>query len=230
MRPDPSCCRSRRRHSRRQPARARSRTGRNSRRRRGIITTSLRGRGVRRAHTMTNAARLGCRSPWGWTATPRCDQTGEGEYEGNIVEHWWTPRGPLGGYVMAIVHRGMELAVDDPSAGAPLAQRLLPAPAARRPDHRATGRRAGGPLAHDGDRAARAGRQADRARRGRVLCALAGARVPVGGADAGGRATGASAAASSRGLLGRSRRRRSWAGSRCSGDSAIPPSANRSTR
>ena len=42
-------------------------------------------------------------------------RTGEGEYEGNIVEHWWTPRGPLGGYVMAIVHRGMELAVDDPA-------------------------------------------------------------------------------------------------------------------
>jgi acyl-CoA thioesterase len=41
--------------------------------------------------------------------------TGEGEYEGSIVEHWWTPRGPLGGYVMAIVHRGMELAVNEPS-------------------------------------------------------------------------------------------------------------------
>ena len=39
---------------------------------------------------------------------------GEGAYEGSIVERWWTPRGPLGGYVMAIVHRGMELAVDDP--------------------------------------------------------------------------------------------------------------------
>jgi acyl-CoA thioesterase len=39
---------------------------------------------------------------------------GEGEFEGSIVEHWWTPRGPLGGYVMAIVHRGLELAVDDP--------------------------------------------------------------------------------------------------------------------
>jgi acyl-CoA thioesterase len=41
-------------------------------------------------------------------------QVGPGEYQGGIVEHWWTPRGPLGGYVMAIVHRGMELAVDDP--------------------------------------------------------------------------------------------------------------------
>ena len=42
-------------------------------------------------------------------------QTGEGEYEGSIAEGWWTPRGPLGGYVMAIVYRGMELAVNDPS-------------------------------------------------------------------------------------------------------------------
>ncbi len=41
-------------------------------------------------------------------------RTGEGEYESAIVEHWWTPRGPLGGYVMAIVHHGMERAVDDP--------------------------------------------------------------------------------------------------------------------
>jgi acyl-CoA thioesterase len=38
---------------------------------------------------------------------------GDGAYEGNIVETWWTPRGPLGGYVMAIVQRGMNLAVDD---------------------------------------------------------------------------------------------------------------------
>lgn len=38
---------------------------------------------------------------------------GDGVYEGTIGETWWTPRGPLGGYVMAIVHRGMELALDD---------------------------------------------------------------------------------------------------------------------
>lgn len=38
---------------------------------------------------------------------------GEGAYEGNIGETWWTPRGPLGGYVMAIVLRGMQLEVDD---------------------------------------------------------------------------------------------------------------------
>jgi acyl-CoA thioesterase len=38
---------------------------------------------------------------------------GDGAYEGNILEGWWTPRGPLGGYVMAIVMRGVALAVDD---------------------------------------------------------------------------------------------------------------------
>jgi acyl-CoA thioesterase len=34
-------------------------------------------------------------------------------FEGRIGERWWTPRGPLGGYVMAIMMRGLELAVDD---------------------------------------------------------------------------------------------------------------------
>jgi acyl-CoA thioesterase len=38
-----------------------------------------------------------------------------GTYEGSISEAWWTPRGPLGGYVMAIVQRGMELAIADPA-------------------------------------------------------------------------------------------------------------------
>ncbi len=37
-----------------------------------------------------------------------------GAYEGSISELWWTPRGPLGGYVMAIIQRGIELAVGDP--------------------------------------------------------------------------------------------------------------------
>ncbi len=39
---------------------------------------------------------------------------GAGTWEGAIVDGWDTPRGPLGGYVMAIVMRGMALAVDDP--------------------------------------------------------------------------------------------------------------------
>lgn len=36
-----------------------------------------------------------------------------GTYEGAIADGWWTPRGPLGGYVMAVVLRGMQLAVAD---------------------------------------------------------------------------------------------------------------------
>jgi acyl-coenzyme A thioesterase PaaI-like protein len=36
-----------------------------------------------------------------------------GVWEGTVAEGWDTPRGPLGGYVMAIVMRGLELAVDD---------------------------------------------------------------------------------------------------------------------
>ena len=38
---------------------------------------------------------------------------GDGTWQGEIVEGWDTPRGPLGGYVMAIQMRGLELAVDD---------------------------------------------------------------------------------------------------------------------
>jgi acyl-CoA thioesterase len=38
-----------------------------------------------------------------------------GAYEGNVSETWWTPRGPLGGYVMALLQRAMEAAVDDPA-------------------------------------------------------------------------------------------------------------------
>lgn len=39
---------------------------------------------------------------------------GDGVWEGNINESWWTPRGPLGGYVMAFALRAMETAVGDP--------------------------------------------------------------------------------------------------------------------
>ena len=37
-----------------------------------------------------------------------------GAWNGNIAAGWETPRGPLGGYVMALVMRALELAVDDP--------------------------------------------------------------------------------------------------------------------
>ncbi len=43
------------------------------------------------------------------------DAIGDGAFTGEVAKGWWTPRGPLGGYVMAIVLRGMTLAVDDPS-------------------------------------------------------------------------------------------------------------------
>ena len=39
---------------------------------------------------------------------------GEACWEGELAEGWDTPRGPLGGYVMAIMMRGLELAVADP--------------------------------------------------------------------------------------------------------------------
>jgi len=39
---------------------------------------------------------------------------GDGRYEGVIADGWATPRGPLGGYVMALVLRAFELAADDP--------------------------------------------------------------------------------------------------------------------
>jgi acyl-CoA thioesterase len=38
---------------------------------------------------------------------------GDGRYEGEISDEWRTPRGPLGGYVMALMLRGLEEAVAD---------------------------------------------------------------------------------------------------------------------
>jgi acyl-CoA thioesterase len=38
---------------------------------------------------------------------------GDGAYEGVVGETWWTPRGPLGGYVMAMILRALTLAVGD---------------------------------------------------------------------------------------------------------------------
>ncbi len=39
---------------------------------------------------------------------------GDGAWEGAIADGWATPRGPLGGYVMALVLRAFDLAIDDP--------------------------------------------------------------------------------------------------------------------
>jgi acyl-CoA thioesterase len=43
---------------------------------------------------------------------------GDGTWEGALAEGWDTPRGPLGGYVMAIMLRALELAVGDPERSA----------------------------------------------------------------------------------------------------------------
>jgi acyl-CoA thioesterase len=43
---------------------------------------------------------------------------GESVWDGAITDGWATPRGPLGGYVMAILMRGFELAIGDPSRSA----------------------------------------------------------------------------------------------------------------
>ena len=41
--------------------------------------------------------------------------SGDGAYEGEIRGGWWTPRGPLGGYVMALMIAGLERTVADPA-------------------------------------------------------------------------------------------------------------------
>ncbi len=43
---------------------------------------------------------------------------GEGRWKGEITPGWDTPRGPLGGYVMAILMHGFELAIGDPERSA----------------------------------------------------------------------------------------------------------------
>ena len=60
----------------------------------------------------------------------------DGALHGAVAEGWDTPRGPLGGYVMAIVLNGMQIAVADAAAPAALAHRPLPPPAPRRPGDR----------------------------------------------------------------------------------------------
>ncbi len=50
----------------------------------------------------------------GFDADTALRATGDGSWEGRLAEGWETPRGPLGGYVMAIMMRGLEAAVADP--------------------------------------------------------------------------------------------------------------------
>jgi acyl-CoA thioesterase len=43
---------------------------------------------------------------------------GDGRWRGEVADGWATPRGPLGGYVMALVLRAFELAIGDPGRSA----------------------------------------------------------------------------------------------------------------
>jgi acyl-CoA thioesterase len=51
----------------------------------------------------------------GFDADTELRPAGDGAWAAQIDAGWWTPRGPLGGYVMAFVLRAMENAVDDPA-------------------------------------------------------------------------------------------------------------------
>jgi len=52
--------------------------------------------------------------PASFDADTALTPAGDGVWEGAIGQGWATPRGPLGGYVMALLLRAFELAVDDP--------------------------------------------------------------------------------------------------------------------
>ena len=92
-----------------------------------------------------------------------------------MVAGWSTPRGPLGGYVMAIVMRGLELAVDDPERQARSVTMHFLRPPAAGPVAVSAAVERSGPLADERQRPARAGRQAARPRARRLLEALGGA-------------------------------------------------------
>ncbi len=51
----------------------------------------------------------------GLDADTALEPAGEGAWEGEVAGGWETPRGPLGGYVLAIMLRGLEAAVADPA-------------------------------------------------------------------------------------------------------------------
>jgi acyl-CoA thioesterase len=72
---------------------------------------------------------------------------GDGVWKGTLSEGWETPRGPLGGYVMAIVMQALELAVDDPERQArSMTMHFLRVPRAGPVTVHATVERAGGSL------------------------------------------------------------------------------------
>ncbi|MGH2922729.1 MAG: acyl-CoA thioesterase [Solirubrobacterales bacterium] len=49
----------------------------------------------------------------GFDSDTALEPAGDGRWRGEIFGGWETPRGPLGGYVMALMMRGLELAVGD---------------------------------------------------------------------------------------------------------------------
>lgn len=57
-------------------------------------------------------------APGSFDAATALTPAGDGVWEGAIVDGWATPRGPLGGYVMALVMRGFEEVIGDPSRSA----------------------------------------------------------------------------------------------------------------
>jgi len=54
----------------------------------------------------------------GFDADLELNPSGENAWTATIAPEWWTPRGPLGGYVMGLVLRAMEEAVGDPERSA----------------------------------------------------------------------------------------------------------------
>ena len=57
-------------------------------------------------------------APGSFDAATALTPVSDGVWEGAIADGWATPRGPLGGYVMALVMRGFEEAIADPNRSA----------------------------------------------------------------------------------------------------------------
>ncbi len=64
------------------------------------------------------AYRAALDEPFRFDEATALDPSGEGAWDGAIADGWATPRGPLGGYVMALVLRGFEHAIGDEARSA----------------------------------------------------------------------------------------------------------------
>jgi acyl-CoA thioesterase len=58
--------------------------------------------------------RISSRAPVSFDDDTALAPDGDNRWQGRLAEGWDTPRGPLGGYVLALMLRGFELAVADP--------------------------------------------------------------------------------------------------------------------